>query len=122
MFYKLVQFCNIWKLLSMSKKNCLNITQLQASSRIFRNASEILKFLLPFMAVSLTKRQHPFSAAYLRHREILPSPLHKDIKGGSRGIEPLILNSALDEGQFSASGPARYTPGNTLNSLNSKLC
>ena len=63
------------------------------------------------MEVSLTKLQHPFSAAYPRHHEISPSPLHKDIKGGSRGIEPLILNSALGEGQFSASGPGRYTPG-----------
>jgi len=39
------------------------------------------KKLLPFMAVIITKLQHPLSAAYPRHHEISPSPLHKDIKG-----------------------------------------
>jgi len=63
------------------------------------------------MAVNLTKLQHPFTAAYLGHHEISPSPLHKDVKGGIRGIEPLILNLALDQGQSSASGSVRYTPG-----------
>ena len=77
----------------------------------FRRPLDAKKFL-PFMAVSLTKLQHPFSAAYLCHHEISPSPLHKAIKGGgSRGIEPFILNSALDGGQSSASGPCRYTLG-----------
>ena len=63
------------------------------------------------MAVNHAKLQHPFSAAYLSHHEISSSPLHKDIKGGIRGIQPLILNSALDRGQSSASGSVRYTPG-----------
>jgi len=81
---------------------------------MLKNGGEVKRScskFLPFMAVNLTKLQHPFSATYLSHHKITPSPLHKDIKGGSRGIQPLILNSVLDRGQSSASCPGRYTPG-----------
>ena len=109
----------------MAKKSTENYPASGVIS-VLKNAAESYRFcskFLPFMAVSLTKLQHPFSAAYLCHHEISPSPLHKDINGGSRVIELLILNSALDGGQSSVSDPGRYTAErNTFYPLNSKLC